>query len=100
MIINRSWAMPNKHTFSIKPISELIEKFIHGKSIDPFANNSKLADIKNDLDTSYNTDYHMDALEFLKIFNSDSIDTVLDDPPYSPRQLSECYKSLGKAVNW
>ena len=29
----------------------------------------------------------------------ESVDTVLYDPPYSPRQVSECYKNLGQTVN-
>ena len=45
------------------------------------------------------TDYCMDALDFLKQFADNSIDFVLYDPPYSPRQVSECYKKLGKTVN-
>jgi hypothetical protein len=92
--------MPNKNTFSIKPIKELIEKYNTGGTIiDAFANNSKIATITNDLDTQYNTDYHMDALDFFKIFEDKSVDMVLYDPPYSPRQVSECYKNLGKTVN-
>ena len=35
----------------------------------------------------------------LKKFENESIDLVLFDPPYSPRQVSECYKKLGKTVN-
>jgi hypothetical protein len=27
------------------------------------------------------------------------VDFVLYDPPYSPRQVSECYKKFGKTVN-
>ena len=92
MIINRIWQMPSSNTFSIKPIKELIEKYATGKIIDPFANSNKLATVTNDLDTQYDTDYHMDALDFLKIFDDNSVDTVLYDPPYSPRQVSECYK--------
>lgn len=53
----------------------------------------------NDLDEQYDTDYHMDAYEFLKKFDDCSVDTVLYDPPYSPRQVSECYKKLGKTVD-
>lgn len=34
--------------------------------IDPFANKNKIASITNDLNTEYDTDYHMDALDFLK----------------------------------
>lgn len=99
MIINRIWHMPNSKTFSIKPIKDLILKYAFGKIVDPFANDNKLATITNDLDTQYDTDYHMDALDFLKSFDDNSVNTVLYDPPYSPRQVSECYKKLGKTVN-
>jgi len=85
--------MPNKNTFSIKPIKEMISKEItEGIWIDPFANANKLATITNDLNPEYDTDYHLDTNEFLKQFKDESIDGVLYDPPYIPRQVSECYK--------
>jgi hypothetical protein len=92
--------MPNKNTFDIKPIKEFIHKnIIEGIIIDPFANSNKIANITNDLDPQYNTDYNLDALDFLKLFEDNSVDMVLYDPPYSPRQVSECYTKLGKTVN-
>lgn len=91
--------MPNSRTFQIKPIKELIGKYARGTIIDPFANNNTLATITNDLDPQYDTDYHLDALDFLRLFDNNSIDTVLYDPPYSPRQVTECYKSLNQTVN-
>lgn len=91
--------MPSKNTFSIPPIRELIDRHIHGVSIDPFANSNRLADVTNDLDPSYGCDHNLDALDFLKMFEDESIDTVLFDPPYSPRQVSECYTKLGRTVN-
>ena len=97
--INREWAMPNSNTFSIKPIRELIERYLSGTIIDPFANQNKLATITNDLDPQYDTDYHMDATEFLKILDDNSADVVLWDPPYSPRQIMECYKKFNMTVN-
>lgn len=100
-IIERKWAMPNKNTFSIKPIKELIlDELTEGIWIDPFANSNKLATITNDLSAEYDTDYHMDALDFLKLFPDNSIDGVLYDPPYSPRQVSECYNNVGLSVTW
>ena len=97
--INREWAMPNSNTFSIKPIRELIERYLSGTIIDPFANQNKLATITNDLDPQYDTDYHMDATEFLKMLDNNSADVVLWDPPYSPRQIMECYKKFNMTVN-
>lgn len=99
MIINRIWQMPNKNTFEIKPIKSLIDKYSFGKIVDPFANNNKIANVTNDLDEQYDTDYHMDALDFLKLFDDNSVDTVLYDPPYSVRQVSEVYRKLGHSVN-
>lgn len=100
MQINRKWCMPNKNTFDIKPIKEMIDKYmVEGIIIDPFANKNKIATITNDLDEQYDTNYHMDATDFLKMFKDNSVDMVLYDPPYSPRQVSECYKNLGKTVN-
>lgn len=98
---NRVWAMPNKHTFQIKPIKELLERYItpFDEVVDPFANNSKWGSITNDLDPQYDTDYHMDAYDFLHMLDDNSADVVLYDCPYSPRQVSESYKKLDMAVN-
>lgn len=94
--------MPNSNTFSIKPIGELISKHLsEGLWLDPFSRNSPFSNycITNDLNTECNTDYHLEALEFLKTFESGSVDGVLFDPPYSPRQISECYKQVGREVH-
>lgn len=97
---NRVWEMPNSNTFQIKCIRTLIDKYLKGGefSIDPFANTSKLAGITNDLNPEYDTNYHLDALDFLKKFESSSVDFVFYDPPYSLRQVSECYKNVGRKV--
>lgn len=101
MIINRSWCMPNKNTFQIKPVKELIDKYYNKDiySIDPFSNNSNIATVTNDIDTQYKTTYHKDALDFLKMFDKNSVDLVFYDPPFSPRQVSECYKKMNMTVN-
>ena len=98
--IERIWAMPNKNTFDIKPINKLIkEEITEGLWIDPFANKNKIAKITNDLNPEFDTDYHLDALDFLKMFETNSIDGVLYDPPFSPRQCSESYKKFGLPVS-
>lgn len=100
MIIEREWAMPNKNTFSIKPIRELLAEEVDRDLlwIDPFANESKIARITNDLNPRFNTDYHLDALDFFKQFDDESVDGVLYDPPYSPSQVKECYEGFGREV--
>ena len=94
--------MPNKNTFEITPIRALIEEEVDLNNywIDPFANRNKIATVTNDLNPEYDTDYHLDALEFLKMFEDGSVDGVLYDPPYSPRQVSECYNDVGYSVTW
>lgn len=100
--ISRIWAMPDSNTFDIRPIRQIIEKhnrLINGLVIDPFANKNKIATITNDLNPEFDTDYNLDAIDFLKTFADNSVYMVLYDPPYSPRQVSELYKKLGKTVN-
>lgn len=100
MKIERIWAMPNSNTFQILPIKELLKREVKSSDcwIDAFANTSKIAKITNDLNPTYDTDYHLDALDFFKQFEGNSVDGVLYDPPYSLRQVSECYKNVGIAV--
>jgi len=87
------------NTFLCKPIKNLINRYIQvGKWIDPFANNSIFNPVcykTNDLNPRFKTDYHLHALEFLKLFETDSIDGVLFDPPYTLRQIKECYEGFG-----
>jgi hypothetical protein len=108
MKMNRVWAMPNLNTFSIKPIRELIERHLIGGNprndelwIDPFSRNSPFAQrcITNDLSLDFIADYHLESLEFLAKFKDGSVDGVLFDPPYSVRQVAECYKSVGRQVH-
>lgn len=99
---SRVWAMPNHNTFSIKPIQELITRNLtEGVWLDPFSRNSPFADrcITNDLNKEFKADYHLESLEFLKQFDDNYVDGVLFDPPYSPRQISECYKQVGREVH-
>jgi len=99
--IEREWAMPNKATFSIKPIGRFIEEEIEGCEviIDPFARNAKIATVTNDLNPECDSDYHLDALDFLNNFEDASVDGVLFDPPYSLRQLKECYDGVGCSLS-
>lgn len=101
---SRHWAMPSKETFSIKPINNLVQellsnRFVQMSSLDPFSNGRRYASYTNDLDPDVDADKHMDALDFLRTINDRRFRLVLFDPPYSSRQVSECYKKLEKTVN-
>lgn len=98
MTIERKWAMPNKWTFTIRPIAELLKEEVDTTTnvwIDPFAGMNSPAQITNDINTERNTTSHMDALAFLKLQPSDSYDGVLFDPPYSITQAKQCYLGHG-----
>jgi len=100
MKIYREWAMPNRNTFTIKPIYELLQRYIKNTDviIDPFANTSKIANITNDMNPSFDTNYNLDALEFLTIMDNNSADIILFDPPYSFTQAKECYDGYGSEL--
>lgn len=97
--MNREWAMPNSSTFEIKPIEKLVTGYVQesdGVWIDPFAGEAEFADVTNDLNPEIETDYTMDAVDFLQMFDDGEVDGgVLFDPPYSPRQIKEVYDSIG-----
>lgn len=95
MEINRIWAMPNKWTFTIKPIRELLERYVGNGTgwIDPFAGENSPAEVQNDL--SGKVEYCMDALEFLKKRTSKTSKGILFDPPYSITQAKQCYEGRG-----
>lgn len=99
MIISREWAMPSADTFSIKPINKFVERYLTFSitSVDPFARNGKYATHTNDLNPSTSAQYHMGAVEFLEMLAQRGVraDLGILDPPYSPRQISECYASAG-----
>ena len=99
---SRFLAMPNSETFSIKPISELLGRYIRPDDVvvDPFARNSKRGTITNDLNPQTSAEFHMDANDFCFMlrYNGCKADVGLFDPPYSPRQVKERYELFGIKV--
>ena len=95
MRFSRVWAMPNKWTFTIKPISELLKRYnVNGGWVDPYAGMYSPAEITNDLNTELPTKYHLDANEFVNNLSGE-YEGVLFDPPYSYRQVTEHYAKAG-----
>jgi hypothetical protein len=99
MKIARTWSMPSPNTFTIKPIRELIERYIDdGTWIDPFCRDSIFKDrcaMSNDINPKFAGTHNQDALDFLKFLPAESVDGVLFDPPFSPRQVKEAYQGFG-----
>lgn len=98
MELRREWAMPSHETFLIKPFAKLIPNYVkHGQLwADPFAGDNSPAKFTNDLNPNKKATHHLEADEFMKTFEDESLDGVLLDPPYSPRQITECYKGVGR----
>ena len=100
--IHRTWAMPNADTFDVKPIGDFVRRYLKAStvSVDPFARNKRWATHTNDLNPATQAEHHMDAEKFLLMLATRDVkaDLVIFDPPYSPRQISECYKSVGLEV--
>jgi len=89
--------MPNADTFRIPPIAALLRLFV-GKGdgwADPFAGWHSPAQHQNDLNPLAPTQHHGEATDFLARFSDESLQGVILDPPYSPRQIKECYKGIG-----
>ncbi len=101
-IIRRVWAMPNHETFSIKPIGDIVRRYLAESkcSVDPFARNKEWATYTNDLNPKTKAQHHLEAEEYLRMLHAEGIraDLVLVDPPYSPRQVKECYDAIGRKV--
>jgi hypothetical protein len=99
MKFSREWAMPSGDTFSIPPIAEFVARWTEGCEVivDPFARNSKVGTITNDLNPQTSADWHMDSRIFLQMLWEKRVcaDAVLFDPPYSPHQIKEIYESIG-----
>ena len=100
MKFSRVWAMPTADTFNCEPINGFVKRYLMASkvSIDPFARNSRLATFRNDLNPNTAAEYHLDAEEFLGVMLRDKVapDLVIFDPPYSYRQVVECYDSIGR----
>ena len=88
--------MPSRHTFLIKPIANLLSRYVIDSKgwIDPFAGENSIAEITNDMNPNKPAKFHLHAKEFVKQLTGE-YKGVLFDPPYSLRQVKECYEDIG-----
>ncbi len=96
---SRVWAMPSADTFSVPPIGAMVQRYLKAAktSCDPFARNKRWATHTNDLNPKTEAEHHLDAEDFLRMLAAQGVrcDLAILDPPYSPRQISECYQEAG-----
>jgi len=97
MEIKRVWAMSNKWTFKVKPLLNIVLKYCgDGKNwVDMFSGFNSPVEITNDINPETPAKYHMDAHDFIQLFDNSSIDGVIFDPPYSISQVKRSYDKNG-----
>jgi len=100
MLFERVFCMPDHQTFRMSPVRDLLHRYVAAGQVwaDPFAGWNSPASLTNDLNPSTPAEFHMDAELFVRQRCPDVLDGALFDPPYSPRQIAEVYKSVGLAV--
>jgi hypothetical protein len=98
-LTSRVWAMPNKFTFAVKPLMDIIVRYKQPGQVwvDPFAGEHSPAEITNDLNPARKADFHLEAKDFIELLVADKtdVDGVLFDPPYSLTQVSRSYQDIG-----
>lgn len=96
-VFRTAWSMPSRWTFSMPPVAAFLKRHLadRGVIVDPFCGQSTVACYRNDLARG-----GVDAERLVHDLIAEGIraDAVLFDPPYSPRQISECYKGIGREV--
>jgi len=96
---SRVWQMPTADTFSAPAVGAWVKSYLSKSkcSVDPFARNKRWATHTNDINPATGAEHHMDAEAFLFMLRDKGVrcDLAILDPPYSPRQIKECYQSAG-----
>ena len=82
-----------RYTFQSPKIKQWVEENSRGKVLNLFAGKTllNLDEVRNDLDSEANAEYHLDAVDFVKKWRGHKFDTVILDPPYSYRKAMEMY---------
>ena len=90
--------MPSPQTFTMRPVRQLLVRYIRSgtRVLDPFAGNSLVGTRTNDLNPLTRAQDHMEADDFFDKVRGEGVlyHVILFDPPYSPRQVQECYRGL------
>jgi len=88
----------NRWTFQTKKVRDVLLPYLKGRVLNAFAGKTQLknykrgiTEIRNDLDPDRVADYHVDAADLGEMFDEDSFDVVVLDPPFDQTQSEEHY---------
>lgn len=99
MRLERTMVRPNGATFAVPQIRRVLDRLGVGQGwVDPTAGWNSPAEHTNDLNPEAPTKHHGEATAFLATFEARSVPGVLLDPPYSLRQVKDCYAGFGRKV--
>jgi hypothetical protein len=90
--------MLSRWTFQYRPARELVNRHIHGRTLNACAGKTKLQHdgeiVRNDLNPDRDADTNHDVAEIAEHFASRSFDTVIFDPPFDEKQAETKYDGL------
>lgn len=85
-------------TFECDQVRRVVEDALTGEVFNACAGKTKLRHseniIRNDLNPERDADYHVDVGEIDEVFDEDSFDCVVFDPPFDQSQADEHYESM------
>ena len=88
-------------TFKTKKVRDTLLPFLEGRVLNAFAGETRLdeykrgiTEVRNDLNSDRDAEYHVDAVDLGELFDEESFDVVVLDPPYSQTQSEEHYDGL------
>jgi site-specific DNA-methyltransferase (adenine-specific) len=91
--------MNNYRVYSVSMLTSLIEELTGFKPVNIF--NQKENDHSPFVQTDYGKLFQVDAIEFLKTVESDSIDLIFADPPYNIKKAEwDTFSSQKEYVEW
>ncbi len=97
--IDRQWHMPGKETFKMKPIKELLNRYVPKNNdnswVNPFSGKSILCEHNNDINPDINPN-GMDAAVYVKKLGKKKFPGFLFDPPFSLNQATTLYNQFHK----
>lgn len=97
-VLTLAWSMPSRWTFEMPPVRAFLDRWLTGCDVivDPFCGESTRGTLRNDI-AFFGREADEWCNELLPEWEGRA-DAVLFDPPYSPRQVMECYKAMGRQV--